>query len=1025
MPSWNEITQKPEFQSLPLREQQIKKMQFWNDTIKNSPKFKSLDIDKQNKVYEDMFPNNEYSKIAIRESVSGLWNEWKNAPVIKQSGDVIEKVAKVVEPKVPAGRTTLGLMTKDLPRQVVADVLRAYKPETLLPFLGATKVLKPVLAPVGKTLLKAVPEKAREVLLRNFTIGKGQPAEYQSLAKEARLSRASGVREAEDVAQKLSIAPEDISGVTKEGIKFTVKKGQPIPLEYQRYVGRIFRKEVDIGGKKAFISPEESTKLAKNVEVEVAFNPEVQSLQRDLGAVNKSLRSKETLAKGLVGKKFRTGTGFIEEATGVSKVPKVKPSGLPSKKRFGIELVSEPIVPKPPTVSPIPSKLLKEEEQIGRSLRQVSKAPSIEKFQNLPRQELLQQRKSLSRQLQSKVKDIEIGVRSNYQVFDRTFSEQIRTHPKYQQLSKIADEGRSVMDKWSNELAKSGIPKEQSRKVIEENIGSYMARMYKSKMKPKTTGFGMFKDLRLRLNGIKHRKELSGEILNLMGEIKEPALPTAIRVKEISTSIANNKLFSKVAQNPEWVADTNIGGKLIKMPDTPSVGALKGKWVIPEIAEDINAITKVGEQAQSMYAKALSAWKFMKVPMNPATQVRNMITNTMLLDMSGTSHIRQLQLFPKAFKELLTNGKLYKQALEDGAVGGEFVGTETMKKLHTFYMNTPGNNLQKWMNIAKMPFQKAGELYQGMEQLAKMVKYSDVLARGGTRQKAAQEAQKWLFNYQEVPKVIDWAKKSPFGAPFITFTYKALPRVAETIVNRPMALYKYYALFNGFNEASRKMQGMSPEEYARQKKALPSWVMKDIGGVPTNLLLPLKDKYGRTQWLNLEYILPFGQAPEIMEKGILKGGLSNPVFNLLKDITTNSDFSGKPIYPPESTSMEAAHAIISHIYKQVAPSLAPSIPVLTEGGYSFEKIMDAVLKRPDYADRTRDLTPTLFDTLAGFKINSLDVGEAEQFKMWDKKKRIDELRKQYLKLNHPKISEKKRDTQSEVIFKKIQGILEE
>lgn len=1025
MPSWSSIASSEEFKTLPPREQGIKKVQFFNDVISKSPKYQQLKVDQQNKVYRDMFPNNEYSKIAIGESFAGLWKEWKNLPGIKQADKAIEETAKFIEPTVPPGRTTLGLMTKDLPRQVGADFIRAFEPSTYLPFLGATKALKPVISPVAKLAWNKVPDKIKKVLLKSFTVGKGQPQAYQELTKEAQLVRASGGREAEKVAKTLTTAPEDINIVTKTGANLVIKKGQPIPIEHQKYIGRIFRKEVDLGGKKALMSAEESTKLAKNIEVEVAFNQEAQTLQKQLELANKALRNKETLAKGLVGKEFRTDTGFTERVTGVSKTPKLKPSGQPSNKRFDIGLETEPVSPKTPTASPIPAELLKEDERIVRRIGQISGAPSTNKFQNLSRQELFKQRKRLAGLLDDKIKEIEIGVKSNYQIFDRTFSEQIRLHPKYRQLSAIADEGRSVMDRWSSELAKSGIPKEQARKTIEENVGSYMARMYQTNLKTRGGGFNPIKSLRLRLSGLKHRKDLSAEVLNLLGEIKEPALPTAIRVKEISSSIANNKLFNRVAQNPEWVSNTNISGKMVKMPDTVNMGALRGKWIVPEIGEDINAILKVGEQARGMYAKALSVWKYMKVPMNPATQIRNAITNTMLLDMSGTSHLKQLQLFPKAFKEVLTKGKLYQQALEDGALGGEFVGTETMQKLHNLYTNTPGNNLQRWMSIMRMVFEKPGEIYQGIEQLSKIVKYTDVLAKGGTRQKASQEAQKWLFNYQEIPKIVDWARKSPFGAPFITFTYKSIPRIAETLVNRPTTLYKYYALANGFNEASRKLQGMSPEEYARQKKLLPEWLLKDIGGMPTNILLPYKDKYGRTQWLNLEYILPMGQAPEIMEKGIIKGGISNPIFNILADLSKNSDFRGKPIIPPESSPAEAGHAIISHIYRQFAPSLAPGIPLLSEGGYSFEKIIDALIGRPDFADRTRDLMPVILDTIMGFKINPLDTDEAEQFKMWNKKNRIEELKKLYLKLNHPKISEKVRNEEGEKLFIKIQKVMEQ
>lgn len=588
------------------------------------------------------------------------------------------------------------------------------------------------------------------------------------------------------------------------------------------------------------------------------------------------------------------------------------------------------------------------------------------------------------------------------------------------ELYDIAQSGRSVMDKWSKALADSGIPKEETSKVIEENIGSYMARMYRSKLKPEAGGMGIFKDLRLRLNGLKHRKDLSADVLNLMGEIKEPALPTAIRVKEISTTIANNKLFSKVASNPEWVADKNVTGKLIKMPDSASVGALKGKWVIPEIAEDINAITKAGEQSNGLYLKALSAWKYGKVVLNPAAQARNALSNTILLDLSGTSHLRQAQLFPKAFDTILSKNDLYKQMLDDGAIGGEFAGTETMQKLKDMYIGAQENNLQKWMRIAGTPFKKAGELYQGMEQTAKAVKYLDVLEKTGDRKLAAQEAQKWLFNYDKVPKFIDWARKSPLGAPFITFTYKSIPRIAEAMVNRPMAVYKYKALFDAVNETSRKYQGMSPVDYAREKKALPPWVLKDIGGVPTNVLLPWKDKYNRTQWLNLEYILPVGQVPEMAEQGV-RGFVSSPAFNILADIIKNTDFKNTQIVPPEATKTEAAQAIAGYIYRQLAPSLAP-------GGYSFEKIRAGFAKEPERfnPERTREAIPALLDSLAGLKINPVDVEEAEQFQMWDKKRRIDAVNKElYRVFNNPVLKEEFRDKKIEDLFNKKMKIIEE
>lgn len=1041
MATWKSVTENEDFKNLPISEKWKTKTEFFDKTISKSSKYTTLPADKQKKVRSDflldtsdIYPSGKSKLGDIAQEAYDIYQKKSPLAVLDKP---VEEFAKWVEPEVPAGRTTLGLLTKDLPRQLGAEVIRAYKPSTVGAFYGATKLLKPAgklaakaAKPVGKFVWKRLPGAAKatltkvgKTLTKEFTIGKGAPKEYLAGKKVSQLEKMRGAREAEEVAKVLTIAPKDIKIPLKTGGVKIIKKGQAIPREHQQYVGRIFRQEVDIGGKVSRIAepPEITNKIAKNVEVEVAFNPGTQKLRQDLELINKTLRDKELLAKGLVGKQFQTKTGFIEKATEVSKIPKIKPSGKPSTKRFDIGLKTEPVAPVEGGIG-IPSSLGEEGAGIVRGIKQISQAPTTNKFQNLTRQKLLLQRKVISRQLQKKIKEIEIGVRANYSIFDRTFSEQIRLHPKYQELSEIAAAGRNIMDKWSKELAKSGIPKDQARDVIEENIGAYMARMYSSKMETKASGVGLFKNLRLRLAGLKHRKDLSAEVRKAMGEIKEPALPTAIRVKEISTSIANNKLFKQVAKNPEWVSNDMVSG-WTKMPDTASMGVLRGKYVIPEIAQDVNAITQVAAQSQNLYMKALSAWKFGKVVLNPATQVRNMMSNSILLDLSGTSHLRQLKLFPRAFKEYLSKGQIYKQALDDGAIGGEFVGTETMQKMKDFYLTSKGGNLQKWMDVARMPFKAAGKLYQGSEQLAKMVKYIDVLERGGTRQMAATESQKWLFNYNEIPEFVKFGRK--YVAPFMTFTYKSLPRLGETLVNRPMALYKYYAMSTAFNESSRKLLGMSPVDYARSKRLLPPWLLKTMGGMPATLLLPFRDKHGRSQWLNLEYILPIGMAPEIMEKGLIRGAIGNPLFNILSDLQKNKDFKNSAILPLEATKDEAMHATVSHIYRQLMPSLAPGIPKVTKGGYSFEKIIDAIKGRPDFAERTRDLTPTLLDTLAGIKITPLDVEEAEYFKMWDKKKRIEELQKSFYKLNHPAVSEEEREKGIENIFQKIERVLEE
>ena len=150
MARWKDIENSEQYQNLSTSEQGIKKFQFWNDVIQKSPKFQSLDTPAKSKVFDSFFPGDEFIEIqksTIPLMFSGLWKSWKELPGIKQSDQLVEQVAKTIEPTVPPGRTTLGLLTKDLPRQIGAEFVRGYKPSQLIPFMGATKLAGAALKP--------------------------------------------------------------------------------------------------------------------------------------------------------------------------------------------------------------------------------------------------------------------------------------------------------------------------------------------------------------------------------------------------------------------------------------------------------------------------------------------------------------------------------------------------------------------------------------------------------------------------------------------------------------------------------------------------------------------------------------------------------------------------------------------------------------------------------------------------------------------------------------------------------------
>jgi uncharacterized protein YoaH (UPF0181 family) len=941
----------------------------------------------------------------IGERIQGtVISDYKNLQKMKSAVNApVESLADWIEPdSIPAEGPTL---LTHFPRLLLADTVRSYKPSDVALFWLGGKTVKgigQVAGPAVKTAyskyapagVKKASEKISKFLARNLTVGRGQPKGYIKAADKAILEKLAGAREAEEAVKVLT----------------TKASGKLLTGDEQLYVGRIFRQEIDLGGKKSRIlqSPELVERITTEIAENISSSKTIQGIKAELRTINSALNNKLNKAKKLIGKKFRTETGFIEEAADVVKIPKTLKSGKPSTKSFDVQIVTKPVTPAPPTSAPIPQTLAKGEQQILRTPQQVARLGTVEKSLNLSRKELLAKRKLLAQKLTKKVQEINTGVRSMYDIFDRTFTEQLRLHPKFQELSKIAYAGREIMDTWSRELVKAGVVKGKAKEVIEKNINEYMARIFTKRLNViKTTPNSLMKNLRLRLNGLKHKKNLSEKVLKDLGEIKE-----------ISSAVANNELFKTVAANPEWVASKNVTGKMVQMIDSPRIGALKGKWVVREIADDINFIFKTENKAIEMYKKTLGAWKYGKVVLNPATQFRNIVANTILLDMSGVSHVRQLQLMPEVLKDYLKKGPVYQAALKSGGIGGEFVGSEVERIMKT-YIKAQGGHLGRMMDLTKKPFKKAGEFYQAMEQISKLVKFHDVLSKGGSIELAAKEAQKWLFNYNKLPKVISFAKNV---SPFITFTYKALPRIAETMVERPLKIFKYYALTKAWNEAARKQTGMSKEQYEDMLDNMPDYKQTSVLGMPTTILMPWKNKEGKPVTTNIEYYLPIGMAPEILQKG-LKGGkgvfglldsplISNPAYQAIADLQKNKDGIGREIFPKGTTDAEAAKIGIEYIYRQAAPSLAPSLGEI-KGGYSYEKLMNVVNKRPDKKGILKSVPAAVLEVLAGLKVTPVDTVANRINKRKSKKALFSELKRQVRdtlrdKSLTPKEKEKKR-----------------
>jgi hypothetical protein len=571
-----------------------------------------------------------------------------------------------------------------------------------------------------------------------------------------------------------------------------------------------------------------------------------------------------------------------------------------------------------------------------------------------------------------------------------------------QNVLDVADDAKNEFIKLGKESVDLGLLPEE---VYQKNVGTYLPRLYKTKEEITSGGISYpKKPIREDLSRFKARKDIPEDIRASMGEIIEAGYPTTKGLSQLRNTVETHKLFKNVSENPEWsTVSEELGKKLgfVKMAEVKSLGPLSGKYVHPYIADDLNQIVSQKSGFEKVWGSMMGKWKYGKVVLNPSTHFRNMFSNSILSDMGGMGFVQQARILPKAAKEIWTKGPLYQELKNEGVIGSEFVGGEIKDLMTSFagqkgpllekiskYSSTIGNKLLKFRDNTKGASDFLGKLYQSEEQVFKLGKYIRNRELGMTVKEAAKDAEKWLFNYEKVSPFIDKVRQSPLGSPFITFTSKAFPRVMETAMTNPLKLYKYKLLFDAIENKAQKELNLSDADMDVINK-------KSRGDV---LILPFRDKDGNVMTMDLSYILPWSDLPkgivpgtDIGEQGGMEiAGLklppisppSGPLKSLMELGFNHNTFTDKPIYLDTDLPHEKIQKSIDHIGRTLLPSLTPGgieEDSALKGGYSFNKIVKAIQKRPDYFGRVRGLPLVLADTILGIKINPVDINMINAF----------------------------------------------
>lgn len=512
----------------------------------------------------------------------------------------------------------------------------------------------------------------------------------------------------------------------------------------------------------------------------------------------------------------------------------------------------------------------------------------------------------------------------------------------------------------------------------------YMPRLYLGKEAPKETAevFG-FSPQKIGGQRFMKRADLSEETRMKMGEIREPAYPVAKGTAQISADIEKARLFESVAKRSEWVTSDEVLAKskgFVKMPTSKRIGALSNQHVHPEIAREINEINRIPGPKEKGWDRFMGAWKFGKVVANPATHFRNIYSNSILMDLGGVSHVEQPRLLARAADELLSKGRYYFEAKKSGLLGKEFIGGE-LKAFRDALVSEPYSTdvISRSMNLAKKAADKLGDAYQGEEQIFKLAKFIKNRQKGMSIGAAKRDAEKWLFNYEKVSAAVKTARKMPLGSPFITFTSKALPRIAESAVTNPLKLYKYKLMFDAIEKV-----GLDNGVFTEKDREI---IKRSSRG--QNVILPMKGKDGKPLVLDLSYILPWGDigesggmsvGPYDLPSALSPGG---PLKSALDVGYNKSTFNDREIFNKDTdTKSEKAAKVSDYILKALLPSLTPGVNKegsFFKGGYSANRLAASINRAPypreSKRGKVQSIPSAVASTVFGLKTAEIDPAQ--------------------------------------------------
>lgn len=386
----------------------------------------------------------------------------------------------------------------------------------------------------------------------------------------------------------------------------------------------------------------------------------------------------------------------------------------------------------------------------------------------------------------------------------------------------------------------------------------------------------------------------------------------------------------------DWAKENNL--EQVK-GDKNVVGVLADRYLPKHIAKDVNELTKVPGLVERWYGAYLQAWKSSKTIWNPPTHMRNIFGNFMFADLADVAihDPRNWKYYKAAMADLIAKGSDYRLLVREGVIGGEYYGNEVKQILVRMEKgDAPDLALLK---LGQLLHEKLGRLYNAEDQVFKLAAFLKYRSRGMNAKTAAREVNRWFPNYAELHPWTKKVSRSPWGGPFLAFNEQAIRIAGRAAIRHPLKLAKWAAIPGAMTAFATYYLGIGEDEKD----------LIDSRRSSFEPLLPVRDKDGAVQKLDLRYIIPIAnELQKIIDYATGKSGrievpflLQNPPISGWNDVVYNKSlFTGRQIVSPED-------GLKTKIVKHIGHMLWESAPIPTSFTWGRQRLQRAFSDKSD------------------------------------------------------------------------------